>query len=58
LKTCLVRFDNNKYSVASRAMGSPIEIQAYADPRPRNLAFVIATARQRYVRLPKNQVRT
>jgi hypothetical protein len=35
LKTCLVRFDNNKYSVASRAVGSPIEIQAYADPRPR-----------------------
>jgi hypothetical protein len=34
-KTCLVRFDNNKYSVASRAVGSPIEIQAYADPRPR-----------------------
>jgi transposase len=30
-KTCLVRFDNNKYSVASRAVGRPIEIQAYAD---------------------------
>jgi len=30
-KTCLVRFDNNKYSVASRAAGRPIEIQAYAD---------------------------
>jgi hypothetical protein len=29
-KTCLVRFDNNKYSVASRAVG-PVEIQAYAD---------------------------
>jgi hypothetical protein len=27
-KTCLVRFDNNKYSVASRAVG---RIQAYAD---------------------------
>jgi hypothetical protein len=22
-KTCLVRFDNNKYSVASRAVGRP-----------------------------------
>ena len=30
-KTCLVRFDNNKYSVVSRAVGRPIEIQAYAD---------------------------
>jgi transposase len=30
-KTCLVRFDNNKYSVASRAIGRPVEIQAYAD---------------------------
>jgi hypothetical protein len=30
-KTCLVRFDNNKYSVASGAVGRPVEIQAYAD---------------------------
>ena len=30
-KTCLVRFDNNKYSVASHAVGRPVEIQAYAD---------------------------
>src|ERR1700687_4760557 len=30
-KTCLVRFDNNKYSVASRAVVRPVEIQAYAD---------------------------
>jgi len=30
-KTCLVRFDNNKYSLASRAVGRPVEIQAYAD---------------------------
>ena len=30
-KTCLVRFDSNKYSVASRAVGRPVEIQAYAD---------------------------
>jgi transposase len=30
-KTCLVRFDNNRYSVSSRAVGRPIEIQAYAD---------------------------
>ena len=30
-KTCLVRFDNNKYSVASRAVGRPVELQAYAD---------------------------
>jgi transposase len=30
-KTCLVRFDNNKYSVAARAVGRPVEIRAYAD---------------------------
>ena len=30
-KRCLVRFDNNKYSVASRAVGRPVEIQGYAD---------------------------
>jgi transposase len=30
-KTCLVRFDNNKYSVISRAVGRPVEIQAYAE---------------------------
>jgi len=29
-RTCLVRFDNNKYSVASRAIGRPVEIYAYA----------------------------
>jgi transposase len=30
-KTCLVRFDSNKYSVSARAVGRPVEIQAYAD---------------------------
>jgi transposase len=30
-KTCLVRFDNNKYSVNARAVGRPVEIAAYAD---------------------------
>ncbi len=30
-KTCLVRFDNNKYSVTASAVGRPVEIQAYAD---------------------------
>jgi transposase len=30
-KTCLVRFDNNKYSVAARAVGRPVEVYAYAD---------------------------
>src|SRR5438105_5117541 len=34
-KTCRVRFDNNKYSVSSRAVGRPVEIQAYAEhPHP------------------------
>jgi transposase len=30
-KTCLVRFDNNKYSVAANAVGRPVEVLAYAD---------------------------
>jgi hypothetical protein len=28
-KTCLVRFDNNKYSVASSAVGRPVDVHAY-----------------------------
>jgi transposase len=30
-KTCLVRFDHNKYSVTASAVGRPVEIHAYAD---------------------------
>jgi len=30
-KTCLVRFDNNKYSVIASAVGRPVEVHAYAD---------------------------
>ena len=30
-KTCLARFDNNKYSVIASAVGRPVEVQAYAD---------------------------
>lgn len=30
-KTCLVRFDHNHYSVMAKAVGRPVEIQAYAD---------------------------
>jgi transposase len=30
-KTCLVRFDNNKYSVAASAVGRPVDVHAYAD---------------------------
>jgi transposase len=30
-KTCLVRFDNNKYSVLASAVGRPVEVRAYAD---------------------------
>ena len=30
-KTCLVRFDGNKYSVAARAVGRPVDIHAYAE---------------------------
>jgi len=30
-KTCLVWFDNNRYSVSAHAIGRPVEIRAYAD---------------------------
>ena len=30
-KTCLVRFDNNQYSVEARAIGQPVDVRAYAD---------------------------
>ena len=30
-KTCLVRFDNNRYSVSANAVGRPVEIRAYAE---------------------------
>jgi transposase len=30
-KTCLVRFDSNKYSVMAKAVGRPVEVHAYAD---------------------------
>ena len=30
-KTCLVRFDRNHYSVMAKAVGRPVEVQAYAD---------------------------
>ncbi|MBB3898561.1 hypothetical protein GGQ83_001998 [Roseococcus suduntuyensis] len=30
-KTCLVRFDNNRYSVSAHAVGRSVEIRAYAD---------------------------
>jgi hypothetical protein len=30
-KTCLVRFDNNKYSVMAKALGRPVEVHAYAE---------------------------
>jgi hypothetical protein len=31
VKTCLVRFDNNKYSVMVKAVGRPVEVHAYAE---------------------------
>jgi hypothetical protein len=30
-KTCLVRFDSNKYSVNASAVGRPVDVHAYAD---------------------------
>jgi hypothetical protein len=38
-KTCLVSFDKNKYSVSSRAVGRPVEIQAYADRMSERLSL-------------------
>ncbi len=29
--TCLIRFDNNRYSVAASAIGRPVEVRAYAE---------------------------
>ncbi len=43
-KTCLVRFDNNKYSVNASAAGRPVEIQA---PMPIASSFVRTGARLR-----------
>src|SRR5258708_27417681 len=33
-KTCLVRFDNNKYSVNASSVGRPVDIHAYTVPLP------------------------
>ncbi len=30
-KTCLVRFDNDRYSVSASAVGRPVEVRAYAE---------------------------
>src|SRR6202043_2744861 len=30
-KTCLARFDNNKYTVSASAVGRPVEVHAYAE---------------------------
>jgi transposase len=30
-KTCLVRFDHNRYSVMARAVGRPVDVEAYAE---------------------------
>ena len=30
-KACLVRFDNNHYSVPARAVGRSVDVRAYAD---------------------------
>ncbi len=50
-KTCLARFDNNKYSVAARAVGRPVEIQAYADRIViRQDGAVVAEHRRRFSR--------
>ena len=53
-KTCLVRFDNNKYSVASKAVGRPVDVHAYADRIVlKQDGFVVGEHRRRFGR---NQV--
>ena len=42
-KTCLVRFDNNQYSVAARAVGRPVDVRAYADRLYERTSIVITT---------------
>jgi hypothetical protein len=44
-KTCLVRFDSNKYSVSSRAVGRPVEVQAYADRSSSVRMVIVADTR-------------
>jgi transposase len=50
-KTCLVRFDNNKYSVSASAVGRPVDIHAYADRIViRQDGRIVAEHRRSYVR--------
>ena len=50
-KTCLVRFDNNKYSVNAGAVGRPVEIHAYADQIViRQDGHIVAEHRRSYSR--------
>ena len=50
-KTCLVRFDNNKYSVSASAVGRPVDIHAYADRIViRQEGRIVAEHRRRYGR--------
>src|SRR6201996_1175785 len=46
-KTCLVRFDNNRYSVAAGAVGRPVEVRAYADRIELRQAGLIVCAHPR-----------
>jgi len=57
-KTCLVRFDNNKYSVNASAVGRPVDIHAYADrivvhrmgASSRNMSVTMGAARRSTIR--------
>ena len=50
-KTCLVRFDNNSYSVAASAIGRPVEVRAYAD----RIELRVASERDGWVCLRGNR---
>jgi hypothetical protein len=52
-KTCLVRFDNNKYSVNASAVGRPVELHTYADRIVvRQYGRIVAEYRRSYGRPP------
>jgi hypothetical protein len=52
-KTCLVRFDNNKYSVNASAVSRPVELHTYADRIVvRQYGRIVAEHRRSYGRPP------
>ena len=56
-KTCLVRFDHNRYSVEARAVGRPVDVYAYAEPIVvRQYGEVLARHSRRFGRGPASPI--